>query len=84
MAPSAVADPPKTAQKLAYYHHIDGLLFRGRRPVGKEELLEAIRKAAKDLGVEPDSIEVIAGGYLVGPGPATAGHPSVKYWPDPS
>ena len=84
MAGSAVADPPKTAQRLAYYHHIDGLLFKGRRPVEKEELLEVIRKAARDLGVEPDSIEVIAGGYLVGPGPATPTRAKPKYWPDPS
>jgi hypothetical protein len=84
MAASAVADPPKTAQWPAYYHHIDGLLFKGKRPVEKEELLQVIRKAARDLGVEPDSIEVIAGGYLVGPGPATPGRPNVKYWPDPS
>jgi hypothetical protein len=84
MAASAVADPLKTVQPVAYYHHIDGLLFKGKHPVEKEELLAVIRKAAKDLGVEPDSVEVIAGGYLVGPGPATPQGATVKYRPDPS
>ena len=83
MSRSAVADRPK-AEKQAYYHHIDGLLFKGKRPIEKEELLAVMKRAAKDLGVEPDSIEVIAGGYLVGPGPATPTRAKIKYWPDPS
>ena len=50
----------------------------------KEELLAAIRNAALSLGIEPDRIEVIAGGYLVGPGPETATRAKIKYQPDPS
>ena len=83
MARSTAASP-EAVKGQAYYHHIDGLLFRGSRPVEKEELLAAIRNAALDLGIEPESIEVIAGGYLVGAGPATATRAKIKYQPDPS
>ena len=50
----------------------------------KEELLAAIRNAALSLGIEPDRIEVIAGGYLVGPEPETGTRAKIKYQPDPS
>jgi hypothetical protein len=82
MARSAAASPEAVGQ--AYYHHVDGLLFRGSRPVEKEELLAAIRNFALDLGIEPDSIEVIAGGYLVGPGPVTPSGATITYRADPS
>jgi hypothetical protein len=86
MARSAAASAEAAAavKGQAYYHHVDALLFRGSRPVEKEELLAAIRNAALSLGIEPDRIEVIAGGYLVGPEPETGTRAKIKYQPDPS
>lgn len=56
------------ANEQPFYHRVDGLLFTSTTGCGEDRFLEALRafaksRAARGLGIVPESIEIEANGY---------------------
>jgi len=50
--------PPPTAVEWIAIHRVDGTVLRLLRPIVAQLWFEARQEAARELGVEPESLEV--------------------------